>query len=243
MNESHTNAHRVVRPRARLAVTDLGWVRIHDHFVQTVGPASGKGEPLGDLLVLADAVLAPHARFPLHSHAEMEIVSIVLAGDLTHYEAERRVAVPRGAAQIMSARSGIVHAEGNETANPVRMLQIWLRPNLTGDAAVHEVAGPFELGASLKCITPSSLRQDATISMARVAEGESLHLHAPPGRALYAVCVGGEAEVGEERWRDGDGLMVAGRPLSLHARSALELVVIDIRVAPDHPDSVSSRIE
>ena len=68
-----------LRPREGLAVTDLGWVRIRDHFVQTVGPQAGTGAPLGDLLVLADATFAPRSRFPLHTHEQMEIVTVVVA--------------------------------------------------------------------------------------------------------------------------------------------------------------------
>ncbi|MFY0570058.1 pirin family protein [Archangium lansingense] len=74
-----------LRPLSSLPVTELPWLRLRDHFIATVGPQAGKGRPLGSLLVLADATFAPRSRFPLHPHREMEILSIVLSGELSHH--------------------------------------------------------------------------------------------------------------------------------------------------------------
>ena len=68
------------RPLATLPTTTLPWLTLRDHFVATVGPSAGQGQPLGPLLVLADATFSPRSRFPLHPHRDMEILSVVQIG-------------------------------------------------------------------------------------------------------------------------------------------------------------------
>jgi hypothetical protein len=55
-----------VHQKSSLPFVDLGWVKMSDHFVATVGPAAGQGAPWNHVLVLADATFAPHSQFPLH---------------------------------------------------------------------------------------------------------------------------------------------------------------------------------
>lgn len=214
------------RPRASLPFVDLGWVRMHDHFVATVGPSAGQGRPLGDLLVLADATFAPKSRFPFHEHAEMEIVSIVLSGTLTHHEPSSSLKLAEGSTQLMSARAGITHAEGNDTEGPVRMLQLWIRPSTSGGEAVHRVFGPFSLGAELTRVTPEDLRQDAVVSMARVKPGEKLRLEAKAGRRLYVLCAG-EGTFEGTKLADGDGMQLDSGAGTFAGDATL--VVIDTR--------------
>ena len=78
-------AQTTYRPLNSLPTTTLSWLTLRDHFVSTVGPNSGQGQPMGSLLVLADATFTAHSRFPLHPHQEMEILSIVLDGSLSHH--------------------------------------------------------------------------------------------------------------------------------------------------------------
>ncbi|MBL8956560.1 MAG: pirin family protein [Myxococcaceae bacterium] len=217
------------RPRSSLPLTDLGWVRMTDHFVQTVGAGAGNGQALGDLLVLADATFAPKSRFPLHPHRDMEIVSVVLSGELTHHEPDTSTALPAASVQLMSARDGIVHAEGNVTDAPTRMLQLWITPNQSGGPAVHRIFGPFTLKSTLTRVTPDDLRQDASVSMAKLAAGEQLALEPKPGRRLYVLCAG-EAKLGALAIADGDGVTLAGGAATFTAAAGgATLVVIDTR--------------
>jgi redox-sensitive bicupin YhaK (pirin superfamily) len=140
-NDVQGSSIQVLR-KAALPRTDLGWVEMTDHFLVTVGPHTGEGTKLGDLMVLADAVLAPKAQFALHAHKQMEIASIVLSGELTHREPDRALAVPAGSVQWMSAGDGIVHAETNPGDVPARLLQIWIRPEHTGGTPRLSAAGP-----------------------------------------------------------------------------------------------------
>ena len=108
-----------VRPASGLPETSLPWLSLRDHFVATVGDHAGEGRPLGPLLVLADATFAPHSRFPLHEHRDLEILSIVLDGTLTHHgDQGDGAALPARGVQLISARDGIEHAFRLANAGP-----------------------------------------------------------------------------------------------------------------------------
>ncbi len=217
------------RPFASLPETDLGWVRMRDHFVLTVGPRSGSGQPFSDLVVLADATFSPRGRFELHAHRDIEVLSLVLSGELTHFEPTGSLTLPTGSVQLMSAGEGIVHAEGNATDEPVRMLQIWVRPRSPGGSPEHVVEPPAILDTTLRRISPASLRQDASLSMARLPSGARLHLGPSPGRVFYTLCFGGRARVGETVLGDGDALVVHDAAVDLEAESEVRVVVVDVR--------------
>lgn len=121
------------RPLATLERTQLAWLSLRDHFVATVGPRSGHGSPLRALRVLADATFAPRSRFALHPHRDAEIVSIVLTGELSHHgDQAHGTRLTARSAQLIDAGTGIVHAEGNDTDAPTRMLQLWFDPPSPG---------------------------------------------------------------------------------------------------------------
>ncbi len=212
-----------VRRRAltSLPSTSLPWLRLRDHFVATVGPSAGQGQPLGPLLVLADATFAPRSRFPLHPHREMEILSVVLDGDLSHHGdgANGTVIRPRGA-QLISSRDGMVHAEGNDTDAPTRMLQLWFQPNERGGAAayhyrqlppepgVHLVAG--DAGMPLRC--------DARVSWLDVRGALRQPLTA--GRRGYALAISGALQVEGVALQAGEGASVSGEAVSFSGEGA-----------------------
>ncbi len=128
----------VPRSLASLPTTTTHGPTLRDHFVATVGPQAGQGSALGPLLVLADATFAPRSRFPLHPHRDMEILSIVLDGELSHHGDQAHATTVRArSAQMISARDGMMHAEGNDTDHPTRMLQIWFQPDARGGAPAY----------------------------------------------------------------------------------------------------------
>lgn len=126
------------RPRERLPATTLPWLSLHDHFIATVGPQAGQGARLGPLLVLADATFAPRSRFPLHPHREVEILSIVVDGTLSHHGDQAHGAtLASRQVQLISSRDGMHHAEGNDTDAPTRMLQLWFEPTSHGGSPAY----------------------------------------------------------------------------------------------------------
>ncbi|WP_228556800.1 pirin family protein [Myxococcus sp. AB025B] len=189
--------HLEHRPLASLPRTTLSWLSLRDHFVATVGPHAGRGKPLGPLLVLADATFAPKSRFPLHPHEEMEILSIVVEGTLSHHGDQAHGAT-MGArtAQLISARDGMVHAEGNDTDSPTRMLQLWFRPNTHGGPPVYSSRDFSGGGRQLIAGDEGmSLRADVKVWWLPLAAGRSERLTIGRARRGYLLATTGPVRV------------------------------------------------
>jgi redox-sensitive bicupin YhaK (pirin superfamily) len=117
-----------------IASSNTWWLRARHHFA--IGPYGNPDhKPVGNLIVLNDDEIAPHAGFGLHQHANVEIVSYIHDGTLTHRDDQGNAGTVRaGDVQVMSAGTGIRHSERNEEDSTVRMFQIWLQPNASGGA-------------------------------------------------------------------------------------------------------------
>ena len=120
------------RPFDRLGGADHGWLNAKHHF-----SFAGYHDPArmgwGALRVWNDDTIAPHTGFPPHPHADMEIITYVREGAISHQDSlgnkGRTVA---GDVQVMSAGSGIRHAEYNLEKGPTKIFQIWIQPRERG---------------------------------------------------------------------------------------------------------------
>lgn len=182
-----------VRSYLSLPEMKLGWISLRDHFIATVGPHSGQGEPLKNLLVIADAKIQPQSRFPDHPHQDMEILTWVVEGTLQHLDNKgTNQAVKAGSIQLMSARDGIFHAEGNTSHEPLRLLQIWIRPEFKGGTPVVEQAAlggeGFQLMAGPEN-SPLNIRQQLWLYAAKL-DGAPQSFQVPPGKFAYGVSIG-----------------------------------------------------
>ncbi len=121
-----------LRSRDEIARADAGWLRARHHFA--IGPYGNPAhKPVGNLIVLNDDEIQPHAGFPLHHHANIEIVTYVHDGTITHRDDQGNVgAIHAGDVQAMSAGTGIRHSERNDEDSPARLFQIWLTPKVSG---------------------------------------------------------------------------------------------------------------
>jgi redox-sensitive bicupin YhaK (pirin superfamily) len=216
-NSGMTQALIIRRPAGSLMSSDMGWLSLRDHFIATVGPYAGKGSSDRHLLVLADATIAPGSRFPLHPHRDMEILTWVVSGDLDHHDDQGHSAViPSGHLQLMSARDGLVHAEGNRHAAAVRLLQIWLRPDTRGGAPFYATAALEGSGFQLLAAregAPLPLLQDVRLYAARL-HGGAHELSVPVGHTVYAVSIGELAWNGQ-KCGDGDGLFIGSGDITV----------------------------
>jgi redox-sensitive bicupin YhaK (pirin superfamily) len=117
-----------LRSRDEVASADAGWLRARHHFA--IGPYGNPAhKPVGNLIVLNDDEIAPHTGFELHHHANIEIVTYVHDGTITHRDDQGNVGTIRaGDVQAMSAGTGIRHSERNDEDSPARLFQMWLLP-------------------------------------------------------------------------------------------------------------------
>jgi redox-sensitive bicupin YhaK (pirin superfamily) len=235
------------RPASSLPGTELPWLSLRDHFVATVGPRAGEGRPLGSLLVLADATFAPRSRFPLHPHKEVEILSIVVDGSLSHHgdQAHGASLGPRSA-QLISARDGMVHAEGNDTDRPTRMLQLWFQPDTHGGAPAYFSR---RLGAAGRQLVAGDgdmpLRADARVWWISVLPDAAEPVVVPPGRRGYIlslvgpICVRSTSDGASVLLETGDGAELAPGEFALTAGAGGAALWVDVPSGPAHADSLS----
>lgn len=161
----------------------------------------------GLLVCHNDDLVRPGHGYPDHPHRDLEIVTWVLEGALRHQDSTGRggVVTP-GTVQRLSAGSGVVHAEVNDAAEPVRFLQMWVRPEETGLEPSYEQRGvDAELGrggwVTLASgmgsrIDAAAVRLNSTraaLHAVRLRPGESVHL--PDARWLHLFVARGGVEV------------------------------------------------
>ncbi|GAB3528032.1 pirin family protein [Pontibacter brevis] len=114
------------------------WLKSHYHlsFADYYDPNNVE---FGPLRVFNEDIIKPHSGFPTHPHAEMEIVNIVLDGELTHKDdLGHEATVKAGSVQRITAGKGINVTETNETDNPLHVFQLWFLPNKRGLAPSYE---------------------------------------------------------------------------------------------------------
>ncbi|OBH93205.1 pirin-like bicupin family protein [Mycobacterium sp. E2733] len=217
-------AHAEVRRAAARAVTTTPWLtsRHSFSFGEHYDPDNTHH---GLLLVNNDDIIAPGTGFDTHPHRDMEIVTWVLQGQLAHRDSigNGGVIYP-GLAQRMSAGSGILHSETNDSSTePVHFVQMWVLPDEAGIAAgyqQHEIDAKV-LDGTLVTIASGIPGQDGAIALhnrnaalhaARLRAGEAVSLPTAPYLHLFTArgavtCEGvGDLQEGDAvRFTDGDG--------------------------------------
>jgi hypothetical protein len=121
-----------IRPAKSLDKADFGWLKARHHFKVTPegNPAN---TPVGSIMVWNDDEIAPGRGFDLHGHVNMEIISYIRRGTVTHRDSTGSVGTTSaGDVQAMSAGAGIRHSEFNLGQDPLSLFQIWLRPRQPG---------------------------------------------------------------------------------------------------------------
>jgi quercetin 2,3-dioxygenase len=119
-------------PASSRGQSDIDWLsaRFTYSFANYYNP---KRMGFGALRVINDDVIAAHSGFGMHSHENVEIITIVLEGELTHTDSMGNTGVIRaGDIQLMSAGTGVRHSEVNAGDIPVKSLQIWIFPHTQG---------------------------------------------------------------------------------------------------------------
>jgi quercetin 2,3-dioxygenase len=227
-----------VRPYAKLGAASFGWLntRYHFSFAEYHNP---ERMHWGLLRVWNDDEIAPDSGFPPHPHSNMEIITYVRAGAVSHQDSlgnkGRTVA---GDVQVMSAGSGIVHAEFNREAETTRLFQIWIMPTKRGDPP-NWGTKPFpKADRAGKFVTLASglpgdsdalpIRTDARVLGATLKAGSSATYDTALSRHLYLVPAEGVVEVNGVRLEARDGAAITGEAqIEVKALQDAEIVLVD----------------
>lgn len=160
----------------------------------------------GALLACNEEHLAPGAGFDEHPHSHTEIVTWVVAGELTHRDSAGHESVIRpGDVQHLGAGSGVRHVERNAGPGPLTFLQMWLAPLKPGGEPTYEIVRG--IADSTPYAVPAA---GALLHVRRLAPGERTALPAAP--AVYVHVVRGEVSLGEQDLGPGDAARVTAEP-------------------------------
>ncbi len=228
------------RPFVDLGRFDNDWLAARYHF-----SFSDFHDPRrmnwGALRVWNDDTIQPKTGFPPHSHADMEIITYVRSGAITHKDnLGNHGRTEAGDVQVMSAGSGVTHAEYNLENDPTTLFQIWIMPKTRGGAPFWKAAKfpKGERAGSLVTLASGfaedieagalPIRQDARVLGATLQKGQSATYAVAPGRNVYAVLVKGEADLNGVTLAARDGAAAKAEPvLRFTAAQDSELVLVD----------------
>ncbi|UPK34840.1 pirin family protein [Bradyrhizobium sp. 186] len=227
-----------LRPFEKLGGADHGWLKAKHHF-SFASHYDPNNMGHGALRVWNDDEIAPNTGFPAHPHANMEIITYVREGAITHQDSlgnEGRTEA--GDVQVMSAGSGIRHSEYNLEPTKTRIFQIWIEPVARGGQPTWG-SKPFpKADRSGKLVTIASgdendkdalpIRADARVLATTLKAGETAEYSAQKSRHLYLVPAAGAVEINGVRVNARDGAAIRDEAsLKIMALEDSEIVLVD----------------
>jgi len=228
-----------LRPFATLGGANHGWLNTKHHFsfAEYYDPARTQW---GALRVWNDDEIGAKSGFPPHPHRDMEIITYVRRGAITHEDSMgNRGRTAAGDVQVMSAGTGVAHAEYNLEDETTTLFQIWIVPDGTGGTPSwgalefprDDRDGRFVVLASGKPGDEAlPIRADARVLGATVKAGETVTYDTSAERHLYLVPASGKVRVGDTEVNARDGAAITGLDrVEVTALEDSELVMVDAR--------------
>jgi quercetin 2,3-dioxygenase len=227
-----------IRPFDSLGGADHGWLKAKHHFsfANYHDPARVHW---GALRVWNDDTIAPNTGFPPHPHSDMEIITYVRKGAITHKDNLGNTGrTEAGDVQVMSAGAGVVHSEYNREPQDTQIFQIWIEPDRRGGAPAwgarpfpkDDRAGRFVVLASGDAGDAEALliRTDARVLGATLKAGQVVDYPLGARRHGYLVPAVGAVEVDGVRVGPRDGAAIRGvDTLRVRALEDAEIVLVD----------------
>ncbi|MFZ2872191.1 pirin family protein [Zavarzinia sp.] len=226
-----------LRPFKSLGAADHGWLRAKHHFA--FGDYFDRSRlGWGSIRVWNDDTIAAQSGFPPHGHADMEIITYVRKGAISHKDSLGNAGrTEAGDVQVMSAGSGIRHSEYNLEDEDTQIFQIWIHPTSRG-AAPSWGAKPFPKDDRAgRFVTLASgfgdedalpIRTDARVLGATLKAGESATYELTPERHAYLVPSLGKVEIDGVIVDTRDGAAITGLDrITVRAIEDAEVVLVD----------------
>ncbi|MFQ6605909.1 MAG: pirin family protein [Fidelibacterota bacterium] len=229
-----------IYPAKQLGQTDYGWLKARYHFSFARYIDRNKmGVP--PLRVWNDDRIQPQSGFPLHSHRNMEIITYVLDGAITHEDnLGNKGRIAAGQVQVMSAGSGIMHSEYNREPDVTHLFQIWLEPNRDNISPRWEtISLPDDDNTTILIVSGRQLHreekmirlnQDAALYVLRAGKNHVASLPDMSDRQGYGVVSRGRFAFRKFLLHPGDGFYISGEAeFSLKGRvDTSEMVFVDL---------------
>lgn len=219
----------------------LGWLDSHFHFsfAEYYNPDNMN---FGILRVINDDLIEAHTGFDTHPHQNMEIVSYVVNGELTHADSmNNQRTLSRGQVQYMSAGTGITHSEHNRGDELLRILQIWILPDKNGYTPDYgDVMFPWNDRENkwLHMVTgtdsdhpnvPIHVHADINIYATSLSDSKEATFEINPGRQAYLVLIEGNAEIAGHILQARDALEITNENIIIKPHDNAHILIIEMK--------------
>jgi quercetin 2,3-dioxygenase len=218
--------------------SNLGWLRslFHFSFAEYYNP---KNMNFGPLRVINDDLIDAHEGFDTHPHRDMEIISYVVDGALSHEDSMgNENTIGRGHVQYMSAGTGVMHSEHNRGDVLARLLQIWIMPDQRGYKPQYGDVR-FEakdrhnqwlnIVSSMNGSAPIKIHQDSNISVLELDAGKTISFEVKADRQAYLVLIEGRSLINGVELVMRDALESVEESLTIQATENSHYLVIEMR--------------
>jgi quercetin 2,3-dioxygenase len=230
-----------IRPSAARGHANHGWLDTHFSF-SFADYYDSKHMGFRDLRVINEDWISAGKGFGAHPHRDMEIITYIIDGELSHRDSTGTEATIRqNDVQRMSAGTGVVHSEYNNSDAPVHLLQIWIMPEANDLPPSYEdrTFARAEKHNRLRLIAShdgrdgsTRINQDASVYASLLDSGKTLDFALQAGRHAWVQLVSGELDVNGTRLNKGDGAAISGESklalASVGGNGAAEFLLFDL---------------
>lgn len=225
-------------PASERHYQDFGWLKTYwlFSFGDYYDP---ENKNLGALRVFNDDVVAPGQGFGTHPHRDMEIVTIILEGVITHEDSMgNKETIKAGEVQRMTAGTGVMHSEFNKGKEPLKFYQVWITPHEKGLPPSYQQQ-KFDISSKKNELVPVvtgrgiegtlHLHQDATIYMAEFDKDFEYTYTGAPVRKVFIYITSGSLVVNDKTLNSRDQARITDTEvLKLKATEDTKFIFIDV---------------
>ncbi|MDR1755038.1 MAG: pirin family protein [Eubacterium sp.] len=224
----------------------LGWLDSHFHFsfAEYYNPQNIR---FGALRVFNDDIIQAQTGFGTHPHQDMEIITYVVQGEVSHEDSMGNVhALTRGQSQYMSAGTGVFHSEHNrQEKGDLRLMQIWILPDKRGYKPNYgdyrfkledrfddwlPIATGYE---NKENNAPIKVHQDINVYATILGENKNISFSVNDDRQAYLVCLEGEADIGTIHLNERDALEIVKEDVNISTSDGCHLIIIEMAYDDD----------
>jgi redox-sensitive bicupin YhaK (pirin superfamily) len=227
-------------PKENMGSSNLGWLesRFHFSFAEYKNPDNIN---FGVLRVLNDDIIHPNSGFDTHPHHNMEIISYIVDGEITHKDSMGNMeSLSRGEVQYLSADDGIYHSEHNRSlSDDLRLLQIWIIPPKKGlprlygsyrftkeqrDNKLLNIVSSMDGDAEIK------IYQDVNLYVSELDMNHTIEYNIEDNRQVYYVQIEGSSDINAVELNDGDAMQITDeKKLTIKALKSSHFFFIDMK--------------
>ncbi|GAA0070475.1 pirin family protein [Clostridium sardiniense] len=218
--------------------SNLGWLKSSFYF-SFAEYFNIDNMHFGPLRVLNDDLIEAGTGFDTHPHENMEIITYIVSGELTHGDSMgNKRTLSRGNMQYMSAGTGVYHSEHNLSDDMLRLLQIWIIPDKQG---LKPQYGDFEFNfddrrnnflhmvSSMEGNAPIKINQDVNIYTLFLEEGKEIEFKVEDGRQVYLVQIEGNSIINNIKVNERDALEIIEEDISIKSKTDSHFILIEMR--------------